>query len=82
MPQIFVINKSGKPIDVFVSKYSGGGSDDWFTLNSEAGDTWKRDRNGWELVAFRDNNARAGVYVELGGTVEFHGLKNIKDVRG
>lgn len=69
MPQVYVQNKSSQTLNVFVSKYNGSGSDEWFTLNPEQGDHWTRDTEGWELVAFRvgssvkptSKESRAGV---------------------
>lgn len=78
MPRIYIQNKSSRSFEVFVSKYNGGGSDDWFTLNPEQGDGWNRDSNGWELVAFKIGGSRAGVYVPLGSTVQFYDLTNIQ----
>jgi len=86
MPQIFVQNKSNHTVDVFVSKYNGGGSDDWFTLSPEQSDHWTRDSEGWEVVAFRvgskrqptSDEIRSGVYVKLGSTVQFYDVSNIQ----
>jgi hypothetical protein len=80
---IRIVNISGSPIDVFVSKYNGG-NDDWFTLAPGDNDTWNRNR-GWELVAFRQpgtdsNSVRAGIYVNVKKTplIEFHSFEDIQ----
>jgi hypothetical protein len=77
MPGIFVKNDTSSAIDCFVSKYTNkNGSDDWFTLQPGAGDTWQRN-DGWELVAFRHGTDRSGVYVKTGASIVFGGLGHI-----
>jgi hypothetical protein len=78
-PTVFVKNDSGSDVSVFVSKYNGGGSDDWYTLKPNGQDSWTRDSVGWELVAFStpDNSRRAGVYVKIPATVVFKSFDNI-----
>jgi hypothetical protein len=80
---IRVANKSGSPIDIFVSKYNGG-NDDWFQIANGDSDTWTRD-GGWELVAFRkpgtDSSAqRAGKYINIKRTplIEFYSFGDIR----
>ncbi|KAI8969778.1 hypothetical protein BD414DRAFT_502618 [Trametes punicea] len=78
MGSIIVSNASSSPITVFVSKYSNSSGDDsWFTVPANTRESW--DRNGWELVAFKNANDtdRAGVYVRVESTVTFHSLSNI-----
>ncbi|KXN84551.1 hypothetical protein AN958_12337 [Leucoagaricus sp. SymC.cos] len=84
MPKVFVVNRSGSPVDCFISKYTNdSGDDSWFTLPVGAGDTWGRG-SGWELVTFRrpnsgNNPPRAGVYIHIedGKTVEFYDFNDI-----
>ena len=76
MGGITVVNHSPNPIFAFVSKYSNNsGKDDWFPLAPGESDKW--DRNGWELVAFRDrdNTFRRGVYVRVDSTVNYYGSR-------
>lgn len=81
-----VQNKSSQPLQVFVSKYNSGGSEAWYTLNSQQSDSWNRESEGWELVAFRVGSSlsptskenRAGVYARLGSTVQFYDVTNIQ----
>lgn len=75
MPVIIVHNNSSCEVELFVSKYNGG-SDEWYTVKSGARDEWKRN-TGWELVAFRIGNRRAGVYVAMDSLVTFNSLNNI-----
>ncbi|KAJ3490805.1 hypothetical protein NLI96_g1168 [Meripilus lineatus] len=56
-------NTSDHAIKCFVSSYNGG-SDEWYDLSSSyKGDSWKR--NGWEVVAFKNENdtRRVGFYL-------------------
>ncbi|KAF9071292.1 hypothetical protein BDP27DRAFT_1322276 [Rhodocollybia butyracea] len=86
MVKMHVENRSSKTVDVFVSNYNSGGSDEWFTLNAGQSDDWSRNTEGWELVAFRlgpkqtptSNETRAGVYAKLGSTVAFYDLTNVQ----
>jgi hypothetical protein len=73
-----VINNSNTAISAFVSKYSNNdGSDAWFELGPGKRDSWNR--NGWELVAFKNANdtRRAGVYVPPGSVVTFYAFDKI-----
>lgn len=73
---IIVINDSGSPVMVLVSKINDGkGSSDWYTLAKESRDQWSRP--GWEVVAFKneDDSNRVGVYVKPGSIVTFKGFK-------
>jgi hypothetical protein len=75
---ITVINQSGQTISVFVSKYTEqDGSDDWFKIQPNAQETWKR--KGWELVAisFEPNDDRQGVYIKCPATVRVYGKGSI-----
>ncbi|OSD01514.1 hypothetical protein PYCCODRAFT_1369433 [Trametes coccinea BRFM310] len=81
MGSIIVINNSGSPISVFVSKYSNSdGSDAWFTLQPGGRDSWSR--KGWELVAFKNANDtnRTGVYVPADSTVTFDDMAHVSVV--
>ncbi|KAI0674547.1 hypothetical protein C8Q78DRAFT_1015462 [Trametes maxima] len=81
MPSIIVSNKSSSPITVFVSKYTNPrGSDRWYTLAAGAHDSWER--NGWELVAFKNSNDshRTGVYVYTNQAVIFHSMHHVEVV--
>jgi len=52
-------------VHCFVSKYTGG-DDSWFPMAAGRIEVWNR--NGWELVAFRNpnnNDQRGGVYVDF-----------------
>jgi len=66
-------NVSGRDVDVLVSKYTNKhGSDSWFKASHNFGDTSKCywDRNGWELIAFRDSSnhhVRRGWYIDCSG---------------
>ena len=67
-------------VDVFASNYTGG-SDDWYSLPPGEQGSWKRQRTGWELVAFRRSGTdghRAGVYVQIPCVVVFHDFDNIE----
>ncbi|KAI8969780.1 hypothetical protein BD414DRAFT_255671 [Trametes punicea] len=78
MGSIIVANATSSTITVFVSKYSNSNGDDsWFNVPANTRESW--DRNGWELVAFKNTNDtdRAGVYVRVESTVTFHSLSNI-----
>jgi hypothetical protein len=78
MPSIFVRNKSSEQVECFVTKFSNDkGDDSWYPLGAGKGDAWTRGEPGWELVAFKYKNDRAGVYVKGGSVVTFHDLKNI-----
>ncbi|KAI0631130.1 hypothetical protein C8Q77DRAFT_1159831 [Trametes polyzona] len=75
---IIVVNNSGSPCHLFVSKYSRPSAhDDWYTLESGQRESWARD--GWELVAFKndDDTLRKGVYVRVNSTVTFHNIGNV-----
>lgn len=75
---IIVHNATSRPCHVFVSKYSNpSGSDDWYILQAGQSDSWGRD--GWELVAFMndDDTDRGGVYVPLNTSVTYNGLHDI-----
>lgn len=75
---ISVINQSGETISVFVSKYTDqNGSDEWFKIQPNAQESWKR--TGWELVAisFSPDDDRRGVYVKCPATVRVHGKNSI-----
>ena len=75
---IIVINNSTEACHVFVSKYTNkSASDDWFQVPPGQRESWQR--NGWELVAFKNaaDTLRAGVYVRLNTTVTFHDLNDI-----
>ncbi|KAL7277298.1 hypothetical protein ACG7TL_009154 [Trametes sanguinea] len=81
MGSIIVINNSGSPISVFVSKYSNSdGSDAWFTLQPGGRDSWSR--KGWELVAFKNakDSNRTGVYVPADSTVTFDDMAHVSVV--
>ncbi|KZP29255.1 hypothetical protein FIBSPDRAFT_851615 [Athelia psychrophila] len=77
MPAIIVHNASNSKVEAFISKYNGGGSEDWYPVGDGARLTWNRDNQGWELVAFKIGNRRAGVYVQLGALVTFKSLDQI-----
>lgn len=71
-------NKSNCRVVCFVSTYSNkDGSDAWYTISSQSGDTWIR--MGWELVAFKDEDdtRRAGVYAPVNSRIIFHSFDNI-----
>ena len=73
-----IVNNTSSAISVFVSKYTNSkGSDDWYSVPAGQAETW--DRNGWELVAFKNANdsGRAGVYIHTNKTVTFNSLDNI-----
>jgi hypothetical protein len=78
MPAIFVRNKFSEQVECFVTKFSNDkGDDSWYKLGAGVSDSWARGEPGWELVAFRVGNERAGVYVKGGSVVTFHNLKKI-----
>ncbi|KAI0366846.1 hypothetical protein BV20DRAFT_1055335 [Pilatotrama ljubarskyi] len=78
MGSIIVVNETEGPMYVFVSSYSNDtGDDDWYNIGPRKRDSW--DRDGWELVAFKnqDDTWRAGVYVPTDTTVTYRGLNDI-----
>jgi hypothetical protein len=78
MPAIFVRNKSSEEVECFITNFTNSkGDDNWCKLGAGKGDAWVRGEPGWELVAFRVKNDRAGVYVKVGTVVNFHNLKKI-----
>lgn len=75
---IIIHNATSQVCHVFVSKYSNNSANDsWFALQPGQSDSWGR--NGWELVAFKNENDsdRGGVYVRVDSTVTYNGLNNI-----
>ncbi|KAI0366848.1 hypothetical protein BV20DRAFT_1001746 [Pilatotrama ljubarskyi] len=78
MGSIIVVNDTNGPMYVFVSSYSNPtGHSDWYNIGPGKRDSWSRD--GWELVAFKneDDTKRAGVYVPVNSTVTYRGLDDI-----
>ncbi|KAL0572587.1 hypothetical protein V5O48_009379, partial [Marasmius crinis-equi] len=75
---IIVHNKSNQDINVFVSKYSKDGSDDWFVVKAGQSESWSR--SGWELVAFKNSfdSQRAGVYIPSNRAVTFRSFGEIQ----
>ncbi|KAF8148843.1 hypothetical protein B0H34DRAFT_200343 [Crassisporium funariophilum] len=70
-----------KNLEAFVSKYTKDGNDGWFTVpstfDSSSSSHW--DRNGWELVAFKDpaTNIQRGWYLDCKGQtvdITFYGF--------
>jgi hypothetical protein len=82
MTHVTIKNKSGSNINAFVTTWSGGGFDAWYPLHPGEEDTWKRNSNGWDLVAFKDDGDthRAGVYVKLPKTIVFNAFNDIRIV--
>jgi hypothetical protein len=78
---IVVTNASTSDVKVLVSKYCGGGSDEWYPVKAGASESWSRDGPGWELVAFGNpkeiESERAGVYVMVGSLITFYSMSNI-----
>ncbi|KAI0356075.1 hypothetical protein OH77DRAFT_1401902 [Trametes cingulata] len=75
---IIAVNETNEPMHVFVSTYSNDdGDDSWYTVGANRRESW--DRDGWELVAFKnqDDSWRAGVYVPANSTVTYRGLDDI-----
>ena len=75
---IIVINNGTEACHVFVSKYTNkSASDDWYQVPAGQRESWQR--NGWELVAFKNDSDsdRAGRYVAVNSTVTFKDLGNI-----
>ena len=75
---INIRNVSSGNCHVFVSKYSNkSASDDWYQVPAGQRESWQR--NGWELVAFKNDSDsdRAGRYVAVNSTVTFKDLGNI-----
>lgn len=77
-----VENKSGKTVEVFVSRYSNtNGSQAWVTLKH--GETDTRPRYYYELVVFREPGVdakREGVYVAHDSHIVFNGFGAIEIV--
>ncbi|KAJ3490771.1 hypothetical protein NLI96_g1183 [Meripilus lineatus] len=77
---ILVRNKSNHDIQCFCSKYSNNdGSEAWFNLRPDY-ERWNR--NGWDLVAFKNSGdtQRAGVYINARGKttyITFHSFDKI-----
>jgi len=70
-----------KDVEVLVSAYSKKGNDNWFLVPSSFNDssTSHWDRNGWELIAFKDptTQARRGWYINCTGEtvdITFYGF--------
>ncbi|KAF8957527.1 hypothetical protein BDZ97DRAFT_1846030 [Flammula alnicola] len=70
-----------KDIKAFVSKYTKDGNDNWFLVPSSFSDssTSHWDRNGWELVAFKDQatGTQRGWYIDCTGQtvdITFYGF--------
>jgi hypothetical protein len=78
-----IINRSpGSPtVDVFISNFSGG-SDKWYPIAQNQGDTWKRAAHHYEFVVFRcpDTGKRVGFYTSAGKQVTFTGFKSNHDM--
>ncbi|KAF9528022.1 hypothetical protein CPB83DRAFT_855197 [Crepidotus variabilis] len=60
-----------RDIKVFVSKYSVDGNDSWFPLAPNFNDADKShwQRNGWEVVVFKEGNVRRGWYIDCSNKI-------------
>ncbi|TFK48508.1 hypothetical protein OE88DRAFT_1664362 [Heliocybe sulcata] len=81
---IYIRNQSGDTTYAFVTKLSGDGNDNWFTVPAsfDENSLWKRASSGWELIAFKDDDdRRVGFYVEVKKVttyVTFHSFDNVE----
>jgi len=80
-----IYNDYDEPVDIFVSKYTGNGSDEWYSVAAGKTDIWKR-KEGWEMIVFKDkhdSSIRVGVYVHVQkvSKVVFQGFHTDVDVQ-